>query len=56
MPTHPEYGEFIKIMQDPKLLDPIVVLGDLAPFVRGGTARTEVLASASTLTQSRESR
>lgn len=34
MPTHPEYPEFVRLMQDARLLDPIVMLGDLAPFVR----------------------
>jgi len=33
MATHPEFSEFVRVMQDPRLLDPIVILGDLAPFV-----------------------
>ncbi|MEL6485832.1 MAG: radical SAM protein, partial [Pseudomonadota bacterium] len=33
MPSHPEYRAFLKEMQDPRLLDPMVRLGDLGEFV-----------------------
>ena len=33
MPNHPDHQEFLERMQDPRLLDPIVLLGDLQPFV-----------------------
>lgn len=33
LPTHPEHEEFLEVMQDPRLLDPIAFLGDLLPFV-----------------------
>ncbi|MEO0464188.1 MAG: radical SAM protein [Pseudomonadota bacterium] len=32
-PSHPEYADFIAAMQDERLLDPIVMLGDLREFV-----------------------
>ena len=31
--SHPEHEEFLQHMQDPRLRDPIVLLGDLHPFV-----------------------
>jgi hypothetical protein len=39
MPTHPEYSQFVRVMRDPRLLHPIVILGDLSPFV-GAVAPT----------------
>jgi organic radical activating enzyme len=32
-PSHPEYAEFIAAMQDPRLRDPMVLLGDLHEFI-----------------------
>ena len=34
LPTHADHIEFLDRMQDDRLLDPIVLLGDLSPFVR----------------------
>lgn len=31
--THPEHGDFLEAMRDPRLRDPIVILGDLTPFL-----------------------
>lgn len=39
LPTHLEYEAFVAAMQDERLQDPIVLLGDLAPFV--GSAYSE---------------
>lgn len=33
LPSHPDYAEFIACMQDDRLREPMVLLGDLAPFV-----------------------
>lgn len=33
-PTHPDHPDFLRRMTDPRLLDPIVLLGDLQDFVR----------------------
>lgn len=33
MPSHPEYDAFIEVMQDKRLRDPMVMLGDLAEFI-----------------------
>lgn len=33
LPSHPEYGEFLKHMQDPRLRDPMVLLGDMHEFI-----------------------
>jgi len=35
LPTHPQHADFVARMQDPRLLDPIVLLGDLDGFVAG---------------------
>lgn len=32
MPSHPEHGAFIETMQDERLADPLVILGDLEEF------------------------
>lgn len=32
-PSHPEYADFIAAMQDPRLRDPMVLLGDLHEFI-----------------------
>ena len=34
VPSHTEHDAFLDAMQDPRLLDPMVLLGDLSPFVR----------------------
>ena len=34
MPSHPDHADFLAHMQDPRLRDPMVVLGDLHAFVR----------------------
>jgi sulfatase maturation enzyme AslB (radical SAM superfamily) len=33
LPGHPDYEDFLARMQDPRLVDPIVLLGDLQDFV-----------------------
>ena len=37
MPSHPDHQDFVESMQDPRLRDPIVTLGDLLAFVREPT-------------------
>lgn len=32
MPMHAEHSEFLSVMQDARLLEPQVNLGDLSPF------------------------
>jgi sulfatase maturation enzyme AslB (radical SAM superfamily) len=38
LPNHPEYRDFVVAMQDPRLRDPIVELGDLADFAASAAA------------------
>jgi len=38
MPSHPQYADFLKAMQDPRLQNPIVGLHDLSGFVQAAAA------------------
>ncbi len=44
MPSHPEYAQFIEHMQDDRLRDPIVELGDLGEFIADKHAAPELMA------------
>lgn len=45
LPSHPDHAEFLAQMQDPRLQDPIVLLGDLQPFVGAEPAEQRQFAS-----------
>jgi hypothetical protein len=44
LPGHPDYEEFLEYMQDPRLRDPMVLLGDLSPFVKPADAECPLAA------------